>query len=631
MVETGDKVQRKYQNFRGVDFRGEECSLNRSPDSLNVWRNYKKLSCIETRPGLENLYTFPQEPIRTMMWHGGKLYFIADDGFVYALNGDGSLDEKIQNIGSEGMLFTFDGKLYALGVGAYCNITDRKEVEPYIPTTSIARKPGGGGTIYEDVNLLTGWRINTFVADGESFVFKLDATDIDTDFNVSVWVNDHLENPANYDVYHDTGEIGFHVGHRPDSPSTPGQANVKIQFHKEVAGYKKRIMGCTLYQEFDNRLFLSGNPSYPSTVWHSSLHDVSYFSDLDYYVDGADQEPIKGMIAGNNGLWVFRDVTKANSGVFYHTPALDEDYGKVYPSSHSSIALGCVGGAVNFNDDTVFFSARGMESASTDITSEQFVTHRSSLVDRKMITHSDYKSMVLAEWEGYLLVCIGSEVYLADSRAVTQLENHVEYEWYHWNFGDYNVTCATVHDGVLYLGMVGKNGAGYIQTLTGSPEDGDKWHEAICIESYWTTPKDTFGAPNKLKTTNKKGCVVEALGDISVLAKTGDEADFELIGTAEGVEDFFVSRIKRKKFKDLQLKFHSYTGFSLEAVSMECFVGGYVKRSSNVSYASGGGSGSNIPVKPNGAKDITLKDRNSQQTYTIYVEDGKLTMEKKEK
>ena len=51
MADTGDRVTRKYKNFRGVDFRGEECSLNRSPDSLNVWRNYKNLASIETSKG----------------------------------------------------------------------------------------------------------------------------------------------------------------------------------------------------------------------------------------------------------------------------------------------------------------------------------------------------------------------------------------------------------------------------------------------------------------------------------------------------------------------------------------------------------------------------------------------------
>jgi hypothetical protein len=33
-----------------------------------------------------------------------------------------------------------------------------------------------------------------------------------------------------------------------------------------------------------------------------------------------------------------------------------------------------------------------------------------------------------------------------------------------------------------------------------------------------------------------------------------------------------------KKFKDIQLKFASNTRFSLETVTLEAFIGGYIKR-----------------------------------------------------
>jgi hypothetical protein len=153
-------------------------------------------------------------------------------------------------------------------------------------------------------------------------------------------------------------------------------------------------------------------------------------------------------------------------------------------------------------------------------------------------------------------------VYLADSRAMFQNENHMEYEFFYWDIG-FDVKCATVKDGVLYLGT--DNG---IYTLTDMDAN---------VESYWTTPLDKFKHPHKLKTTNKRGCVGEATGDISVYAKLED-TDFELIGTYNNVTDYFVCRIKRKKFKDIRLKFYSSTRFSLETVTLECFVGGYIKR-----------------------------------------------------
>jgi hypothetical protein len=284
---------------------------------------------------------------------------------------------------------------------------------------------------------------------------------------------------------------------------------------------------------------------------------------LDHYQEGLDDAAVKGMVAGNNALWVFREPSEANTTVFYHTPSIDDQYGKVYPSTHSSVTTGCIGKAINFNDDIVFFSNRGMEGISGDVTTEQVLGHRSTLVDRKLTAETDYKNMVLEEWEGYLLVFIGNKVYLADSRTAFTNEDHIEYDWFYWEL-EKNITCAKVNNGVLYLGTED----GGIYKLTDNTCD---------IESYWTTPKDKFQYPQKLKTTNKRGCVIEANGDISVYAKLED-TDFELIGKYENVTDYFVSRIKRKKFKDIQLKFYSNTRFSLETATMECFVGGYIKR-----------------------------------------------------
>jgi hypothetical protein len=449
-----------------------------------------------------------------------------------------------------------DGKHYLQYDG-----NEIKEVVGYIPTTSIARKPMGGGKQYEEVNMLSDYRINTFLSDGGSFDYFLDVRDIDEDFVPIVKYNDVVVPHDEYEVYYETGRIKF-LHYAPDAPQTEGQDNISIQFKKAVPKYKTAILNCTLLQTFDNRVFFSGNPDFPNLVWHCSLNDPSYCSDLDYYREGMDEAAVKGLVAGNNALWVFREPSSANTTVFYHTPTIDEEYGKIYPSTHSSVTTGCIGKAINFNDDIVFFSERGMEGISGDVTTEQVLGHRSTLVDRKLISDPDYKNMILEEWEGYLLVFVGNKVFLADSRAAFTNENHTEYDWFYWEL-DKKVLCTCVKDGVLHLGT--EDG---VYTLTDMTAN---------VESYWVTPKDKFQHPHKQKTTNKRGCVAEATGDVSVYAKT-DDNEFDHIGTYENVTDYFVSRIKKKKFKDIQLKFHSVTRFSLETVSLEAFIGGYIKR-----------------------------------------------------
>ena len=557
-IDSGSLITRIYSSFRGVDFRGEEINLVRSPDSLNVLKDYKETESIRTRPAMELNLGF-DAPVYGMFFYldymlvhsGTKLYRVKDGNKTVLFSG---LKEAVSDgFVYENVWYFKDGKHYLQYDG-----TTIKEVEGYVPTTSIARRPAGGGTIHEDVNMLTGRRINTFLADGSSKVFALDAKNLDKDFKPIVKVDDVVV--TNYTVDYDEGKITF--SSIPSAPLTDGQDNVSVEFRKTVDRYRDSILGCTLLQVFDNRVFFSGNKDYPNVVWHCSLNDPSYCSDLDYYREGLDTAAIKGMVAGNNALWVFREPSQANTTVFYHAPTLDADYGKIYPSAHSSVTIGCIGKAINFNDDIIFFSERGMEGISGDVTTEQVAAHRSSLVDRKLIAEPDYENMILEEWDGYLFVFIGNKAYLADSRTAFTNENHIEYEWFYWEM-EKKITSTRVYEGVLYLGT--EDG---VYTLTDLTSD---------VESYWVTPKDKFKHPHKLKTSNKRGCVVEATGDISVYVKTNRE-DWMLAGTYDNVGDAFVCRIKRKKFKDLQLKFYSKTRFSLETATFEVFIGGYIKR-----------------------------------------------------
>ena len=551
-------VTRQYSGFLGIDLRGEDIDLRRSPDSMNMWRRYTETTGIRTRPGMK-LHTMFPESVNSIFFFDGKLLahcgenlYAVEDG-QYEAVGEGLVNTKSQGFVYGNRLYLLDGLHYLQYDGA--NLT---EVEGFVPRTSIGRKPEGGGTMLEEVNLLSDYRINTFLGDEKSLEYYLDTEDIDADYRPVVTVN----GAEVTDFTVDWAKGMVKLKNAPGKPLTDGQDNVTIQYKRHVAGNAEQILGCTMVQIFDNRVFVSGNPDYPNTVWHCSLDDPTYFGDLDYYNEGLDPAKVTGMVAGNNALWVFREPSDANTTVYYHTPTLDTDYGKIYPSCHSSVTTGCVGKAINFNDDIVFFSERGMEGISGDITTEQVLAHRSSLVDSGLTAEKGYREMILVEWSGYLLVIVGDMVYLADSRSAFNNEDHVEYEWFRWKM-EKEITCAKVQDGVLYLGT--EEG---VYTLT---------DEYSTVESWWVTPKDRFSQPHMQKTTNKRGCVAEATGDIEVQVKT-ENTEFAIVGQFDCVEDYFTCRIKRKKFKDIQLKFYSWSRFSLESITLECFVGGYIKR-----------------------------------------------------
>ena len=580
ITESGNLVTRNYKNFKGVDFsnRKDEVSLYRSPDALNVWRNYKSTygRCIETRPDIELIDTFDNpvyglffytiNTVDHMIVHSGtSLYDIDLSNNERKLVKDkGMKPSKSQAFISNNIMFIKDGLNYLEYDGEKV-----KEVEGTIPVTFINCRPSGGGVQYQDHNMLSAKEQNWFLADGKATEYKLNDKEI-TSID-KVWVNDVLKaKDSDYTVDLVLGKVIFKTA--PEEPLTDGQDNVKVEYTKTSQSKAERIKKCSLLTVFDDRIFFSGNVDYPNYIFHSEfngitgLADPRYVSDTDYYLEGIDTSAVRAMVAGNNALWVFKEPSQANTSIFYHIPNdiynenIDETQ-RGYPSTHSSIATGCTGSAINFMDDIVFFSPRGMEAlATTDVTTEQLLAHRSSYVDSKLLNETNYKNMILEEWEGYLLVVIDNHVYLADSNA--DYTNNVRYDWYYWEL-DINVTCTSVKNGVLYL-----CGDNKIYTLTKTDTN---------IEAYWTTPEDEFKYPHYAKTTNKKGSVIDVVGDITVSMKL-DNNSFQKIETYKNTKGYVVHKKKKKKWKSIQMKFSSNKPFSLYSATLEAFVGGYVKR-----------------------------------------------------
>ena len=441
---SGNLVTRNYKNFKGIDFsnRKDEVSLNRSPDALNVWKNYKSSNgrCIETRPDVELIDTFDNSifglffytinTVDHIIVHSGTSLYdintITNEKKVIKENG--MKPAKSQAFICNNILFIKDGLNYFEYDGATI-----KEVVGTIPVTFINCKPEGGGVAYQDHNMLTATEQNWFIADGKAVDFMLNDQKIDSIDRV--WVTDSAGSDilkikgTDYDVDLVKGKVIFKVA--PDSPLTDGQDNVKIQYTKNSQSKADRIKKCSILTVFDDRIFFSGNRDYPNYIFHCEYNgklgiaDPRYISDTDFYPEGIDTSAVKSMVAGNNALWVFKEPSQANTTIFYHVPndIYNENVGETqrgYPSTHSSIATGCVGDAINFLDDIVFFSDRGLERmVSTDVTTEQLISHGSDFIDSKLLNEKNYKNMLLQEWEGYLLVIIDNHIYLADSRQNT--------------------------------------------------------------------------------------------------------------------------------------------------------------------------------------------------------------------
>lgn len=585
MSSLTDLITRNYNNFRGVDFSNNNVSFSRSPDMLNMWRDYQDSDCIQTRPGMKLLNTFNnkilglffyiKEDIQHVLVHvGPKLLKWTNYPNTPATTQELYTSMNIQ----ESRSFVFDNILFIMDGINYLEYDGEtlKKVEGTIPMTSYYKNPDGSTSIdsdtdidlvYQPVNCLTSLRKNAFFGDGKSAKYQLDAQELDSvsKYLMEATINNvkKVEN-IDFTVDRDKGIVTFN-----DIPEKDSE--VVITYSKTGKDHLNRILNCTLSCEFDNRIFFSGNPNYPNSVFHCELNDPRYVRDTAYYECGLNLAQVKAIIPGNNVLWVLKDLEQNSSSLYYLTPTLDSTYNKIYPSVNGSISLGCVSCGINFNDDVVFFSNKGLEGISnSSLYSEQILQHRSSLVDSKMLSETGYKDVKLAEYKSYLLCLIDSHIYLADSRKKFQNNsNDIEYEWFYWEL-PFSITFIKEYRGNLYLG----NEEGKLFILEGNTDNSKD------INSHFTTCKDNFGYQGYTKTTNKRGNVV----DFKIMNNDNIKIDTIVDGVIKektvlsDKNEIVPFRIKDKKFKEIQVKFSSNKPFGLFSCTMQGFVAGYIKK-----------------------------------------------------
>ena len=564
-VET---VNRIYSNFRGVDFSNSEVNLYRSPDSVNMWKNYDIGEGIETRPGMTLLGEFGSRIF--------GLFFYKVQNVLYVIVHTGTKLYRWTNYSQafvqNSVLFIKDGLNYLEYDGTTC-----KPVEGTIPLTRVGTTPEGAiykddvDYVYQNVNCLSNLRKNGFVADGTSTEYHLDSTNLDSasTYIMKATVNGVTKTEAvDFTVDRTNGVVTFNEA--PPAPLEDGDSNVIITYSKTNTELANRIKQCTILTEFDNRIFFSGNPDYPNMVFHSELEDPRYVSDVGYSQVGLDIANVKALIPGNNILWVFKETIQNNSNVYYLTPTIDYTQGKIYPSVVGNISTGCVSTGINFNDDICFFSVKGLEAIGKQLGNDQILDHRSSMVDSKLISNSDYTNVKLAEFRGYLMCLLDSKIFLADSRNLFEkTQNKAEYEWFYWEL-PFDINYLTEYQNNLYLG----NSDGEIYVLAGDTDNEED------ILSKWTTTKDTFKYDSYRKITNKRGGTadVKIMNNDSIKLKTRTEIRENEIGTYNDEKGYIVYRIKEKKFKWIQLEFSSNKPFGLFSCTLEAFIGGYVKR-----------------------------------------------------
>lgn len=566
-----------YQRFRGLDLSTDQTQIDdsRSPKMVNMISDnggypevrvgWRVLHSFVEGGAVNSVYPFVFDGVKQMIVHVGTRLVrllrradVGEESYTEVTLLTGLTDGLSQG-------FYFGGDLWILTGGEYIHYdgvgAKRVEDEAYVPITSILRNSAGVKS-NEAVNLLSPWRKNTFVTDGSTKVFTVDAGKIDAGSVVTAKyiasdgseVTITSEDPVSetnttkkltFDS--ETGVVTFHSA--PPAPSAAGVATLTITFKKSTEGAADKIRKCRVFTTFGvntgSRVFLAGNPDSPATEYYSGLNDPTYFPDNNFINVGTSSFAIVNYLKYDGELLVIKEDNRQENTVWHHTAEIDSATGTaIFPLREG---VSGIGGCARFScqtlrDDPLFLSPQGVYAPCLTYSMNMLQRNlqcRSERVNVELTREKGLADAVSAVWMGYYLLSVNGHIWLADAN---QSRDKGGYEWYYWE--GVPARCFGVEAENLYFGTADGRLCKMNSDLV--DEDGNRLMEAYndngaAIEWEWRTRMDSLDGPTINKTLQKRG------NGILFKAMTRAEADVYL-RTEKDPEGQLVETVQTDRF-----------------------------------------------------------------------------------
>lgn len=201
---------------------------------------------------------------------------------------------------------------------------------------------------------------------------------------------------------------------------------------------RKAILGCTAVGKYDGRVFFTGNPLFPNTVFYSAIDETGidnpfYIGCLNYFNDGTGAVPNRGFAVSGGMLAVFKADAGGEGEIFFHRPeSTGEDLiPRVYPVTASTPGTGLAGSTVHFSDEALFLGKEGLYAlVRCENENERVLSPRSTAVNLRLLGEKTDEGQ-MAVFEGLLYLLCRGNIYLADPRQRTVYKDGSrQYEWY---------------------------------------------------------------------------------------------------------------------------------------------------------------------------------------------------------
>ncbi|TYS46764.1 hypothetical protein [Bacillus infantis] len=495
----------KIEPFRGMDLSTSPTLLDehRSPDMLNI--NLDEHGSIHKRTGFKKAHpsTLQEKyaevkPVSGMFEYrkrdGSRVNLITHGFNIFKQVGEEQPVEIISPINNMDRVtfFNMNDKCYVMDGVSYYEFdgTNLKSVTPYIPTISISKNPAGGGTAYEDFNLLGTWFKDSFSGDGTSVEYLLSLKDLDVGREVEVSYDggatfQKREVAGDYTVNRSLGKVTF------KTPPAKGTNNIIIKASKYFSDFQSRIKNCRFSVMYggqnDTRLFVSGNPNHPSQMWRSGLYDPTYFPENGFYKIGQDTDPIQGfskqydtlIIHKKYSLWNMSYELNNGSASFPIKP-INDNITTLAPESIQII-----------ENNPVWLTKDGVYMLiSSNVRDERNVQHISRAIDGKLLKEPNLEKAISVDYDKKYWLAVNGNVYIFD---------YVLKEWYMYD--GIQASCFLEHDdGFLYFGH---KTTGFVYRFKTPDEPYPYNDDGQPIKAHWFSKLMSFGADERRKMVEK--------------------------------------------------------------------------------------------------------------------------------
>lgn len=484
--------------FLGADLTNSPAAVseNQSPNCKNMIRDvpgkvrkcmgYKKIAEYDDQI---NGYHYIRGEQYGLVHAGTKMYY---NGVVKYSDANNARSRSWQ----------FDNKLYIVD-GKKLLVWDGAEVKPAseyakIPTVTIAKAPNGGGTSYEDLNLIQPGFTELFAGTESDTAYHMTFGGLD-DTTVKAYILDSsgswAEKTENTDftVDRENGIINFTAA--PGKSPVTGEDNVKITAYRTVSGYADRINKCCIGTQYGlkgamDRLFLSGNPDYINQDWFSDQNDPTYFADTYYSSLGTSKSAIMGYSVINNYLATHKDEMETDQFIVLREGVL-ADNKPVFRSVNTLQGAGTIAKDTfaYLSSEPLFLTRSGVYAITAqDITGEKYGQNRSFYLNGKLLKESDLEKSFAFVYKDMYWLCVNGVAYILDGLQPMQTDKSMPYStrqyagFYRTNLP---ANCMWEKDGNLYFGSTDGRVCEFYSdsdALVSYNDDGEK------IEAIWETP-----------------------------------------------------------------------------------------------------------------------------------------------